>query len=726
MTKGTVPAYYRETHYSTRLFRAQYQFIAKFHDKTLFEEVCRELGMPLDFLLADDNWVSDRFLRDLMERLVSLTGDKSLAEKFGRFSISPEVINPVEYAINEALLVPALFYLAVPSQYGRYNNVNQIKLRKWGPGSFRYHVKPKGAITAHVDVCANTVGMLSATDRFFGLDKISVLHTKCIHKGDEVCEFDVKYDSSGFWKRKVFGIGRLLGIGGLGFLALHKFGGQGNWTTPVKALFGLSYGLLVASYSIGRRYYSVLKYIRQYNEQSRNRAQELHENYIKLDRKYNESLLLRGLSEKLGETVVPKDVLQLCLSELDMRFRYSRSIILLLSPDRKTLYTAEANGFGKDKDKIFSLSLKYPADKDNPQLFANILESGTTRAVFDVGHFKRQLKERNQALIDLLGVQALIVSPIQDKDEKYGLLVVGSTAEDRSLNEDDRNMIENICQLLSLSFQRARNFDTEKNLRTLFQKYVPAMVLEGIQNLAPQTGTLAPKSNTVSSLFVDLRDFTSRCENLPPEKVVEMMHFYTSYVTERIAEAGGIIDKLVGDGINAFFPMDVNRTAAFNRAGLISALFTLADLKKLDEEFLARGFGAAAVGIGIHSGPAVVGNMGCDRKLDYTAVGDTVNVAARLQELSKKYREKTESAWRGVILVTKATLESASLNVSAESIGSVSIRGRDKGIETCFIDAASAEEWAKRQGHGIREILERLSRREAEFANLEIPLKQSA
>lgn len=691
MSGGSVPAKYREPHYSTRLFRAQYQYLAKFYDKGVFEEACSSLGMPVDFMLKDDNWVSDWFLRDFMEKVRRATREENLAEKFGRFAVSRDAVNFIEYTVNESLLFPALFYLAVPSQYGRYNNVNRVSLISWRPGHFEYRMMPKGEIVADVDVCDNTVGVLSGTQVLYGLDEISVRHTRCIHRGDTSCDFIVDYKSRAFWRRRLIQITKF-GLFGVLFAFLMSWWNT-EWSRTTKALFSLSYLFAGATYFIGERYYRVLRYIQQYNEQSKSRAAELHDNYARLDRKYNESLLLRELSIKLSETVAPKEVLTMCLRDLDRRFGYSRSLIMLLSTEKDLLYTAEATGFGSDMDRIFQLSVRYPADRNNPQFFAKILETGVTSAIFDVAKFKSSLRPQNRALIDSFGVQSIIVSPIQDKDQKYGLLVVGSTQGDRVLNQDDRAMIESICQLLSLSFQRARNFDREKNLRTLFQKYVPAMVLEGIQTLTPESGELAPKASPIGSMFVDLRDFTSRCQKLPPEKIVEMMNLYTTYVTDRIAAAGGIIDKLVGDGVNAFFPSFEKSGGRHAKACLVSAAYLLADLKELDEEFVARGFGSAAIGIGLHVGPAVVGNMGCDRKLDYTAVGDTVNVAARLQELSKKYRDLSDSGARGTILLTRETYEAAGVEIATRSVGEVTIRGRDRVEDVLFIDVESCERW---------------------------------
>lgn len=705
MTNGILPPHYRKPDYSTRLFRAHYLYLAKYYDRDMFRTVCEELGVPLNYILVEDNWISDSFRHDLMERLEQRTGEKDLGFTLGRFTVSADVI-PVEYAVNRSLLAPALYYLAVPLQYRRYNNVNSFKITKWRPGHFEYVAMPKGSTLVSPDVCRNTEGVLSATDRLFGLDKLSVKHVACIARGDKSCDFVIDYSASSFWKKR---LGTMLAFGGFGLLSvflLKVFGKslQSNGTS--NALFFLSYFLIGLCYFLGRRYLDILKYVGQYNEQSLSKSGELYDNYKKLDRKYHESNLLRGLSLKLSESVNTREVIKSCLEELDQRFGYSRSFVMLLSVDQSRLYTAETRGFEKGNDQIYALSIGYPAIKDGPELFAKILEGGLTRSIFDINKFKLTLKPENKQLVETLGVNSLIASPIQDKEAKYGLLVIGSVGREQLLTEEDQPLVDNISRLLSLSFQTASNFERETSLRTLFQKYVPAVVLSGLDKLAPGKSNLIPQNSLVTSMFIDLRDFSSRAERLPPERVVDLLNSYTDYVTARIAAAGGIIDKLVGDGINAFFPAKDKDDYTHAQAALLASLYILADLDLLSQIFTSRGYGAASLGIGLNTGWATIGNMGCDRKLDYTAVGDTINLAARLQDLCKDHRNDSPSAEEGMLLVSEKTLRQSKLMVPARSLGMMPIRGRDQTIPVYSVDRETAKTWVKATGRKYDQIKE--------------------
>ena len=294
------------------------------------------------------------------------------------------------------------------------------------------------------------------------------------------------------------------------------------------------------------------------------------------------------------------------------------------------------NGFEEGKAELYNLVIKYPADRENPALFANVLESGQVVAIYDIQSFVSNLKPGNRRLLEELRVNSLIVSPIQDKNSKYGLLIVGSIGTEKALTPEDQQMIESISRLLSLSFQSATNLERETGLRNLFQKYVPAVVLDGIRDSSGHSAAMVPKSVTITSLFVDLRDFTKKCENLAPERVLDMIRLYSEFVTARIAEAGGIIDKLVGDGINAFFPEENEGHTGHAKSALQASLSILSDIDQLNAEFQIRGYGNAAIGIGVSTGRAIVGNAGCDRKLDYTAMGDTVNTASRFSGLNEK------------------------------------------------------------------------------------------
>ena len=135
-------------------------------------------------------------------------------------------------------------------------------------------------------------------------------------------------------------------------------------------------------------------------------------------------------------------------------------------------------------------------------------------------------------------------------------------------------------------------------------------------------------------LFADIRGFTARSEAMPPEAVIQMLNSYFSKVTASIHDAEGTVDKFIGDGIMAFFgaPQRLENPCV---PAVAAARDMLTRVAELNTELAARGEPPLAIGIGLHAGDAVVGNVGSETRHNYTAIGDTVNVASRLEGLTK-------------------------------------------------------------------------------------------
>ena len=171
-------------------------------------------------------------------------------------------------------------------------------------------------------------------------------------------------------------------------------------------------------------------------------------------------------------------------------------------------------------------------------------------------------------------------------------------------------------------------------LTRTFNGYVSPQVLKGILS-----GALSPsrkgEKRQVCVMFTDIRDFTSMSEALPPQRVVELLNDYFDRMA-RIAHAhGGTVDKFIGDGMMVIFgnpqPLETPEKNA-----LAAAREMLAALVELNGDFQSRGLPALRIGIGLHSGAAVIGHLGSHERHEYTAIGDAVNVAARVCDLPKK------------------------------------------------------------------------------------------
>ena len=172
-------------------------------------------------------------------------------------------------------------------------------------------------------------------------------------------------------------------------------------------------------------------------------------------------------------------------------------------------------------------------------------------------------------------------------------------------------------------------------LKKAFQSYVaPEVVNQIIKH--PENLRLGGERRELSILFTDIRGFTSLSETLDPEALVAVLHEFLNPMSEIIVKHGGTIDKYIGDAIMALFGAPLDQPDHSRRA-CRTALEMVQSLKVLDQDWVERGRPSLRVGIGINSGPVSVGNMGSNRLFDYTAIGDNVNLASRLEGLNKFY-----------------------------------------------------------------------------------------
>ncbi len=205
-------------------------------------------------------------------------------------------------------------------------------------------------------------------------------------------------------------------------------------------------------------------------------------------------------------------------------------------------------------------------------------------------------------------------------------------------------------------------------LRHAFEHYLHPEVIAAVVD-DPAGLVLGGERRHLAILFADIVGFTSRAEKSDPAQMVAMLNVYMTRMTDIILASGGVVDKLMGDGIMAFWgaPRAMENPS---RSAIDAALKMLTALRELRETD-AR-FGDFRIGIGISSGEAIVGNFGGERRFDYSVIGDTVNFASRLEGLTRKF---------GVsLLVSKATLVEAGGSYVTREIGLVKVRGKTNPV----------------------------------------------
>jgi adenylate cyclase len=184
---------------------------------------------------------------------------------------------------------------------------------------------------------------------------------------------------------------------------------------------------------------------------------------------------------------------------------------------------------------------------------------------------------------------------------------------------------------------------------------------------------LGGEEREVTILFADLRGFTTFSETQAPRAVVTQLNRYLDRMSAEIERHGGVIDKFIGDEIMALFGAPVAQPNAADRA-LSAALGMLTALDALNREFSAEGHPPLGVGIGINTARVVAGNIGSHRRLNYSVIGDGVNVAARLQGLTRR------SEYAAEVILSHASRAATRIPFSFRHLGSAEVKGRSEPV----------------------------------------------
>lgn len=204
-------------------------------------------------------------------------------------------------------------------------------------------------------------------------------------------------------------------------------------------------------------------------------------------------------------------------------------------------------------------------------------------------------------------------------------------------------------------------------IRSAFSKYVSSDVVQEMIN-HPERLKLGGRRREISILFCDLAGFTSMSEKLTPDEVAHVINIYLNAMTRIIMAHKGTVDKFIGDAIMAFWgaPLDDEEYGLH----AVQAAIAMQDaIRDMQPEFQSLGIDKLSLRIGINSGPAIIGNMGSDLRFDYTAMGDAVNLASRLEGVNKAYGTN--------ILLSQSTAELVKNRIQLRPVDRVRVKGKD-------------------------------------------------
>ena len=265
------------------------------------------------------------------------------------------------------------------------------------------------------------------------------------------------------------------------------------------------------------------------------------------------------------------------------------------------------------------------------------------------------------ASVVALGAARSVSRPVQALAAHTEVIARGDYAARLELDRTDE------LGQLAASFNRMSAGLAERDrVRDLLDKNVsPAVAAQLLRDGA----ALGGEERAVTILFVDLRGFTSLSEKLAPRDLIALLNRYLDAMSHAIEAEGGVIDKFIGDAIMALFGAPLAQPEAPDRA-LAAALAMRRGLAQLNAALVSEGRPPLAFGVGINTARVVAGNIGSHRRLNYSVIGDGVNIASRLQTLTR------ETAYDADIIVSDATLQASTRSWQTQALGTVKVKGR--------------------------------------------------
>jgi len=314
----------------------------------------------------------------------------------------------------------------------------------------------------------------------------------------------------------------------------------------------------------------------------------------------------------------------------------------------RTLMNVEAGSLALVKDNKLEFAVAFEIDMEQLKKIKLEMGQGISGAVAargepiienratEASNFYPQIDE-----ITGFKTRSVLCVPMVSQGKVIGVIEVLNKREG-DFSEDDKGILQSIAASVSIAMENARLYketvamaEQERGIRGMFQKFVPGEIVDKIIHDSAAGKTVIDEFKTITLLNIDIRGFSQIARIIGPQKSVALLNYFFSVMGEIVFKHHGIVDKYLGDGFLALFGAPVSTSmdaensisAALEMQGAISSIN-----KSYASEILSS---PVNIGISIFTGEVVVGNIGFERKMDYTVIGDTVNNVFRLQALTK-------------------------------------------------------------------------------------------
>jgi adenylate cyclase len=343
---------------------------------------------------------------------------------------------------------------------------------------------------------------------------------------------------------------------------------------------------------------------------------------------------------------------------MDMIFRYlpvERGLIILFDEGGNPVpkLTKFIEGADQQDIPISRTILKMVAEQQVALMTSNALEDA------------RLLGGKS---IAIHGIRSAMCVPLWNRQRVIGAVQVDSPIHIGRFTEEDLDLLTALANFAAVAIERAQlaeKIEHERKIRSKMERYHSPAVIDEIVRGVVSTSETEIRNAEVSILFADISGFTTISETKKPEEVSEFLSHFFSCAVESIFAYGGTLDKFIGDAVMAFFGAPIPQDDHADRA-VLAGLMMLRLVDEWNREREHAGLPPVRIRLGINSGPAVVGNVGTEKRVDYTVLGSAVNIASRLESGVAK---------PGQLVISQNTLERVMGSFETSPLGEFALKG---------------------------------------------------
>ncbi|HXH93183.1 MAG TPA: adenylate/guanylate cyclase domain-containing protein [Thermoanaerobaculia bacterium] len=361
---------------------------------------------------------------------------------------------------------------------------------------------------------------------------------------------------------------------------------------------------------------------------------------------------------QVAKALLASEELQVVLTTvMDIIFRYlpvERGLIILFDEDGNPVpkLTKFIEGAEQQDIPISRTILKMVSQQQVALMTSNALEDA------------RLLGGKS---IAIHGIRSAMCVPLWNRQRVIGAVQVDSPIHIGSFTEEDLDLLTALANFAAVAIERAQlaeKIEEEKKIRSRMERYHSPSVVDEIVKGSISTETEV-RSTDVSILFADISGFTPMSESKKPEEVAEFLSHFFGFAVESIFAYGGTLDKFIGDAVMAFFGAPLPQDDHADRA-VLTGLMLQRLVNDWNVERAKTELPPVMVRVGINSGLAVVGNVGTEKRVDYTVLGSSVNIASRLESGVAK---------PGQVVVSQNTMDRIMGSFETESLGEFALKG---------------------------------------------------